>query len=192
MYLIFDTETTGFLNKQIPIDDPNQGRVCQMAALLLDDSFNEISHFTTLIKPDNWNMSPGAEAVHGISRAKCEKHGLKMSNVLTLFEELSSVAKYKIAHNSRFDTEMIDNEVFIYNQIRVNWHQIICTMNATTDICKLPSKTPGKFKWPKLAEAYRHITNKTLDKAHDAMADVRGCAVVFKWLIQNNHIVLAK
>jgi len=56
-----------------------------------------------------------------------------------------------------------------------------CTMREMTDICKLPGKFAGKFKWPKLGEACQHI-GKPLVGAHDAMADLRACKEVYFWL----------
>ena len=45
------------------------------------------------------------------------------------------------------------------------------------------TETTGKadygFKWPKLTEAFRHFIGKDMEGAHDALADVRGCAAVF-------------
>lgn len=50
----------------------------------------------------------------------------------------------------------------------------ICTMNESTDLCKIPG--PYGYKWPKLEELHKHLFGKTFDNAHDALADVRATA----------------
>jgi hypothetical protein len=50
------------------------------------------------------------------------------------------------------------------------------------NICKLPSKYPGEYKWPRLIEAYRHAFGKDFTGAHDALADVRACKEIYFWL----------
>jgi DNA polymerase III epsilon subunit-like protein len=46
------------------------------------------------------------------------------------------------------------------------------------------------FKWPKLTEAYRHCYDRDFDGAHDALADVRATADVFRWLVSKGHYKL--
>ena len=57
-----------------------------------------------------------------------------------------------------------------------------CTMNEMTDVCKLPGKFAGKYKWPKLQEAYRHAFGKDFDGAHDALADASPARNSTFWL----------
>lgn len=40
----------------------------------------------------------------------------------------------------------------------------------------------GDYKWPKLTEAYWHAFQELLPDAHDAMADVRACLRLFRWI----------
>ena len=188
MYLFFDTETSNFRNKQIPLDHPDQGRVVQLAALLMDDNFTEIASFKTLIKPSGWRISPGAESVHKISQKQCEMYGIPVKLAIDMFGNMLSVADVAIAHNSPFDIDMVDTEAFLANSTMFKWKETFCTMRATTDLCKLESKVKGKYKWPKLIEAYQHLFKKSFDKAHDAMADVRACSEIFRWLKENDKI----
>lgn len=58
-------------------------------------------------------------------------------------------------------------------------------MKAMTPICKLPG-TYDDFKWPRLSEAYRFAFNEDFSGAHDAMADVRACLRIYRWIIDNS------
>lgn len=176
-YLVFDTETTGFPRKELPAKHPEQARVIQIAALLLDDNFKERACFHTLIKPDGWTISEGAQKVHGISMEDCEKWGLPIEAAKVCFISLLELCQFTIAHNRKFDSQMLDIEgVNISNSLA------FCTMDAMTDICRLPSARGG-YKWPKLHEAYSYcFPGETIDKAHDALSDCRACARIFKWL----------
>jgi len=176
MYLVFDTETTGFPRKDLPVSHPDQARVIQIAALLLDENFKERACFHTLIKPDGWKISPGAQAVHGITLEDCQTYGITIERALRVFDSLYQNASTIVAHNVKFDKQMISLEgIEFVGQIE------FCTMEMMTDICKLPSARGG-FKWPKLKEAYQHAFQEELQDAHDALADCRACVRLFKWL----------
>lgn len=187
MYLIFDTETTGFPDKRLPPEHPAQARIVQFAALLLDENFQEIESFKHLIKPDGWTISPGAQAVHKITMEMCEKDGLPIKEVINKFIKLSDQSVFRIAHNLHFDKQMVEIELALLNSVAVFKITDICTMLATTPVCCLAGKF-GKYKWPKLIEAYYILFKERFDYAHDAMADVRACARVFKWLVTNGKI----
>lgn len=191
-YLIFDTETTGFPRKDLPANHPEQARVIQLAALLLDEQFKERACFHTLIKPDGWTISPGAQAVHGISNEDCELYGIPIKFALKSFLSLERQSSCNVAHNLKFDNNMLNLEYAAeendsFNEVLNHYPKLIkriadfCTMEATTDICKLPSKRGG-YKWPKLKEAYLHCFGEELQDAHDALADCRACAKIFRWL----------
>ena len=65
----------------------------------------------------------------------------------------------------------------------------ICTMQASTDVLKLPGKFAGKHKWPTLDEAYRHLVDPAgFDGAHDALVDTKACAEVLWKLEDAGHI----
>lgn len=190
MFLIFDTETTDLYNNLLPQDHPKQARICQMAALVLDKDFNELNQFSVLIKPDNWTIQPGAARAHGISIDKCEKNGVGIALALELFGTFMLQVKYMVGHNIKFDTNLVGSEMFRQRITGVKFDKGICTMLTMTNICKLhnPKRPNGGFKWPKLTEAYKHCFGVEFDKAHDALADVKACGKVFKWLVDNKHI----
>ena len=189
MYTIFDTETTGFPNKFLPPSASNQARIMQFAALQLDDDFNPVAEIKAMIKPDGWSIvNEGAFKAHGLTHEMCVKRGAPMKAVLDVFFAMFNSSSIVVAHNIIFDKQMIDIESEYHKHScrvqQTNLTKLFCTMIYSTDICKLPSKFPGKYKWPKVKEAYKHFTGEEPDNQHDAMGDVRATAVIFRKLFE--------
>lgn len=174
-YLFVDTETTGFRKSGSPIQN-GQGRVCQIAMKLTDYNGKTLSEFASLIKPDNWKISEGAQKIHGHTDELCEKYGVHFVQAIGLFIGMAKKATLIIAHHSDFDKGMIEVEGHYhaaqekreYTPLQTPWH---CTMKTNTHI------TGGK--WPKLSEAVRHYCGREPTAAHDAMGDVVDCRDVF-------------
>lgn len=203
MYLFFDTETTGLPNFNLELDDPSQPRVLQFAAIVANDQGQEIAAFKCPIKPDGWKVDERMEvngrktayAIHGLSNAYLDKYGMSIRTALLMFRKFSDMSIMKIAHNYRFDGFLLKGE---HKRAGMDPGQEIdkfCTMKAMTEIMKLPptEKMVGAgYNWPKsanLGESYKFCTGKTLEKAHDALADVRACKEVFFWILQNGLYV---
>ena len=192
MYLIYDTETTGLPLFDKSPDNPGQAHILQLACLLLDESYEEVASFSSLIKPTGWHIHSAAQAAHGISKEDCEKKGIDIKCALGVFNEFDRLSHSHIAHNIKFDAFLVNCENALHTAYtRITNKAQICTMLSTTEICKLPSKRGSGYKWPKLIEVYQYLFHESFDGAHDALADVRACARVFKWL-RNQNIVGAK
>lgn len=184
----FDTETTGFPRKPgTPIEECPF--IVQLAAILVDDEHGEVASLNTIIKPDGWTIPDDVALIHGISTEKAEAFGIPSRVAMAMFSQLCRVADQVIAHNITFDLKLVAYEIE-----RASAPNVIatkpqfCTMDATTDICRLPGKYPGKFKWPKLIEAHLHLFGEEFDGAHDALVDVRACHRVHKHLLTQNLI----
>lgn len=195
MYLIYDTETTGFYNPKVEATSPQQARICSLAAVLLNEQLEEVEHMHTLIKPSGyWNMGSGAFAKHGISKERCEQEGLPLKEVIEKFISMEIQSSYRLAYNIEFDDNMMSVELAQTTcNIICKFVQPICIMEACTPICRLPYKNGRRnygreFKWPKLEEAYNHFFNEPLTNAHDALADVRATARIFKHLVTEKLI----
>lgn len=186
--LFFDTETTGFVSNKIPVDHPNQGRCAQLGAILQDHNGRVLQELNALIKPSGWVMGEGAAAVHGFTQDLCEAHGIECKWAFRFFELMVAKADLVVAHNIKFDNGIMTVEHELGNIV---WRprRTFCTMEATTNMCKLPGKF-GNYKWPKLQEAYYHLFNESFVGAHDAMADVRACARIFFELVKRGVINL--
>lgn len=186
--LFIDTETTGKLIKGMPLDEPQQPRIVQLAAILTDDQAGVLAQINLLVYPDGWTIPDEATQVHGIKTEDCERHGLKISLVLDLLRALSFPASMIVAHNLDFDMSMVAREFLLLDDLDSPFRgrQRYCTMKAATPVCGIPG--PYGLKWPTLAEAHHHLLGCDFDNAHDAMADVAACMrIFFKLRELENH-----
>lgn len=179
--LYFDTETTGLPNPTDNLDD--QPHIVQVAAILVDDEKGEVLALNVIVKPDGWEVPAGAAAVHGISTEDAANFGIPVRIAMATFSQMCRQADQIVAHNIGFDLKLVGYELRRLDAPNVAAEKPqFCTMDATTDLCRLPGKY-GKFKWPKLTESHQHIFGESFEGAHDALADVRACQRVHEYLI---------
>lgn len=184
-HFIFDVETSGFIVPNYERNNPHQGRIMQIAALLLDENFKEVSSLYCLIQQEEHVLvNQGAYDKHGISKEMCDRFGVPIQAALIQVDALSVKSTYQVAHNIKFDSSFISHEEsMIFGAAVLEFKNQICTMQLTTDICKLsyPSGKKG-YKWPKLEEAYKHLFKEELQGSHNSLNDVRACAKIYKYL----------
>lgn len=184
-YLIFDTETSGFANDNLPPQDVNQGRCMQFACVLVDDKFEELASFSAYSNETEYHVASGAFACHGITLDKCAQSGIPMKHILSVFASLLYQADVVVGFNIAFDKKIMETECAL-NGVVLNYPESLCLMQELTDVCKLPptGRSKGRYKWPKLEEAHMHCIGESLTDAHDAMGDVRGTLKLLQWFKQ--------
>ncbi len=191
MILFYDTETTGLPLFNEPSDDPAQPRICQLAAMLTNDSGDPFSMMSVLIEPNGWRVPDDVAAIHGITTEKCEAGGVPIKLALQAFEYMALGARVDVGHNVSFDNRML----------RIEWKKAgrgvfadrwreertrFCTMRKATPVINLPptekmmaSGRKGP-KSPSLPECMRYFFDEDFtDQAHDALADVIACKRVY-------------
>lgn len=178
MKLFFDTETTGKCDFKASFESERQPHLVQLGALLTEDSGEERAVLNCIIQPFGWTVPAEAASVHGITTEIADRSGVPLASALSLFSMLCAKADTLVAHNIDFDL-LISKCAYhrLGRPSRIEGMKLRCTMKESTDICKI--RGPHGFKWPKLTEAFQHLTGKPMEGAHDALADVRGCAAVF-------------
>lgn len=173
--LFFDTETSA---------DKAQ-RLVQLAAILTDDDGREIQSVNFIIKPEGFVISPEATAIHGIAHDHANNFGIPLEVALRAFINFSFLADSLVAHNISFDIKVMLSELLKIGINSFTQVERFCTMNSSTNICKIPHASRGGYKWPKLQEAYKHAFGEEFDGAHNALNDVRACMRLYFWL--KNH-----
>ena len=194
MYFVFDTETSGLPNPGKAPNDPDQARIMQLGAVVLDAGLKEVGAIKTRIKwGEAYNVHPKAAEAHGLTREECETYGLSAKHALATLTNFAHT-DLPIAFNAPFDVALVDlmvKQVCGFGPATFG-RAAYCPMRAMTPLMRLPSAYKGReFKWPKLQEAYTYCYGRPFDGAHDALADVRATADVFRWLVAQGHYKLA-
>jgi DNA polymerase-3 subunit epsilon len=190
--LIFDTETTGMVQFRKPPEDKTQPDLIQLGMLLVETTDWEprARHSLLVTLADGVRIEPGAKEAHGISEEDCARYGVAPIVACSLFNQTCMQADIIVAHNLSFDVSIMKTALHrIGNKPhRLDGRQHVCTKETSTDVLKLPGKYG--YKWPTLAEAYRHYTGKEIEGAHDALVDTEACLQVFRGLAQSGEIEL--
>ncbi len=183
MFLIFDTETTGFpIDRNAPISVlDNWPRIVQIAWQLHDKTGNLIENYDYIIKPDGFSIPFNSQQVHGISTEKAINEGIELNDALEKFNISLHKASFIVGHNiADFDVKILASEYFRQNiETQLQEKNIIDTIDKGTNYCALAGGRGGGFKFPKLNELYTKLFNENFDEAHNAAADVNANARAF-------------
>lgn len=187
--LVFDTETTGFINKK-DLRLEVQPHIIQFAWILWefkDGEYTEISRKNILIKPPV-AIPYGASQVHHI-------YDIDVKDAPIMSEQIDEIMSFLgeteviVGHNIEYDEDMIKLELKRLEKLHLYApDQVICTMKSTADFCAL--KWNGlRFKYPKLWELYKKLFGEYFIWAHDAIVDVEATQKCFlelekKWVIK--------
>jgi len=201
-YLYFDTETNGLpkSRKGSDTDINNHPIIVEMAwQVWCGDKL--VKRRTALLKPDPdivWNNE--SAAIHKIYKDFALQHGLPVSDILTEFRVDAAECDVLLAHNMAFDLPVLKCSYLRLNEAETfEWlpRQQICTMKATTQLCKLPfvnSKypvRPGEFKQPRLSELHTYLFGSVGEFAfHNAGSDVDCLVKCTQELMRRNLLTI--
>lgn len=192
--LVFDTETSDLpRNWNRPASEvDNWPRLVQIAWIVCDVKMKVKRKYCTLIRPEGWEIAPGAQRVHGISTMQALKRGVPVATVLPAFDAELEAAGLVVAHNLEFDQTIMTAE-FIRAGMAHHFDDVsgFCTMRGTTELCKLTPKKYGEYKWPKLSELHELCTGKPHRGAHDAMGDAEAVVRCLRSLRKRGFLELA-
>ena len=125
----------------------------QIAWQLHDDMGRLIESKDFLIKPEGFNIPYDAEQIHGISTQLAEEQGEDLNQVLHLFNQALSKAKFVVGQNVKFDTNVWGCEFYragINSPMEEMPVLDTCT-ETTASLLQLPGGRGGKFKLPTLS-----------------------------------------
>jgi len=188
--LVFDTETTGFINKKEINDLTKQPYIVQFAWIvweIKDWEFIEEKRINKLIKP-KISIPYESSQVHHIYDVDV-KDANSIEEEIEWIMDLINWVDVIVWHNIEYDEEMIKLELRRLDLLyKYAPKQVICTMKTTVDFCALLWKWE-RFKYPKLWELYKKLFDEYFMWAHDAMIDVEATVRCFtelvnKWVIK--------
>lgn len=190
--LVFDTETTWFINKKNSSLDA-QPYIIQFAWIyweIKNKNFNEIKRINKFFKPEV-PIPYETSQIHHI-------YDIDVKNAPKIYTEIEEIIEIInncdliIWHNIEYDEEMLKIELKRINkEYLYNPKQVFCTMKGTVDFCKIKWNWE-KFKYPKLWELYKILFWEYFVWAHDAMIDVEVTLKIFLELYRRNIIDIQK
>lgn len=176
--LILDFETTGLLSDQksfYKYNDHNLYKDCRVIEVgfyytpNFDNEMDNVLIYNYLRKPTDFTqISPNAEAVHGISFEKIMNEGIEFKLILDshLLYILNNIDIF-ISHNTSFDFYVLLNELARLN----HWKTIknlLAIKNANNVIC-----TCRASGYKKLNKLYNDLFNENPEVGHRAGDDVK-------------------
>lgn len=189
---VFDTETTGFIDKKV-FDLDRQPYIIQFAGILWewrDGKWTEIERVNELIKPPILIPYASSQVHHIYDIDIVNKTNFE--NQVQWFLPFINDCDAIVGHNIEYDESMFRLEMKrLGKEYDYKPKQSLCTMYSSRDFCKLPKKMIGSpwYKLPKLSELYKTLFWEYFVGAHDAMVDVEATVKCFvelvkKWVIE--------
>jgi DNA polymerase III epsilon subunit-like protein len=185
--LIFDTETTGLIPKNLYITETTINKfpyILQLSWIIYDSKTEETIEKDFIIKCPI-DIPQESINIHGITN-EMSRNGIEFSNVFDIFLKDVSKCEEIVGHNIQFDLNILEIESYRSNsdkKVDVLFNKNhYDTMLKSVDILKISGTHAGKHKFPRLIEVYRHYFNKDFDNPHNALGDVRATLSIYKKL----------
>lgn len=191
---LYDTETTGLPDFHSPSEGAQQPHIAQFAGALVDlETRAVLERFEAYGRPDGWTIPDDVAAIHGITTAHALEHGIPEAEIVARAVAMNERCTVRVAHMVTFDDRIMRIAIKRFGDptgpdlAADNFRDsraVYCTCKATTNLCRLPFANGrkgrgGAFKYPKLAEAYRHFFGSEMTGAHTADGDLNALIAVF-------------
>ncbi len=172
-YLPLDVETTGTI--------PGRDQVVEIASMLLDINFKEVSRFHAKIQFDGSKMTPEAAAINGYDPK------IWASEAVPFFKWQAWLSKYlpfghlaiPIAHNAPFDCDMIEQGYYKpYGKFCPIAYERLCTLTISRLL-----KAAGVIDVPncKLDTVCEALKIKVEGPSHSAWPDMMRALKIFEF-----------
>jgi DNA polymerase III alpha subunit (gram-positive type) len=192
MYLVFDVSAAGRPKnwKADATDTFNWPRLVHLAWMLFDEDYKKLESGNELIQPDGFELDKESAEFHHLTQDELEKEGRPLKEVLQEFSDVVDKADIIIAHNLRFNQNIMVAEFTRMNMPqRLQASESYCIMQEATYFCKIKGKY-GSYKWPTLTELYQAVFGKKFTKPNYAAHDVVAAAKCFFVLLEAGEIEL--
>ena len=187
--LFFDTETTGLPKDRYKSASQGKDNWPDIVSLswVVTEGSKIVKARSYILQPDGWTIPEDSIRIHGITMDMAKTHGQTLDHVLGDFIRDLRAVDVVIAHNLEFDSNVILAATLYRCKMdhALKWPSTqFCTMEASTNLCKLPLQRPSlsfKFKPPKLSELYSFLykTNPPEDLLHTSLGDVMVLVAIF-------------
>ena len=189
-YILFiDTEATGLpKNWNAPFSlAGNWPHTVQVSWLIYTPEGQQIKTENHYIYEADFQISPSAFKIHGITHEFLHQQGETRKKVLTLLaDDLEHYQPLVVGHFMKFDALVLGADYY-----RMGWKSPLdflptfCTMEASTAYVRYPG-----VKYLRLGELYTVLFATTLKQQHNALVDARATADCFFELVKRQDIDL--
>lgn len=185
--LTFDVETSGLVVRDKPLDDPVQPRIVQLGFVVHSTDRRLMHTYCSLIRPDGWEITPEAQAVHGYSTEDCARWGVDAKVALLDFVSALGCVRTVVAHSFSNDAALIQRELMLLKArdegLRRTRLRRFCTMRTGAAMT-------SDGKWPSLARLHKLLTGQEHSNQHDALGDAAATATCFWGLVDRRMVEL--
>lgn len=162
--LYIDTACAAFPSraKDAPPWEPH----CVRVAALLEDDGGIVGGMTHLIKPlPTWTLADDAAPYHRATPANFRDEAVDLPTVAAELAELLCGVDVVVSHNATFHNRMLFALFADAGVMELpEWSgATFCTLNESQPICRLNPQRLGRWKAPKLSEAYLFFTAVDMD-----------------------------
>ena len=185
-YIAFDFETSGLPKgrKPLTLDTLGQFDTCRavsLSAARFSSRGRLVDTFDAMIYPDDFEISPGSIAIHGITPDMAKASGRPFLQVFTDFMTfIGSRTKTIVAHNAKFDTSVLRSEMLR--------HKIDVSLIDELDFrCTLELYRERYLKTIRLGVLYEEIFGEQFENAHNSLADCIACGRVYPYIINHSR-----
>ena len=197
----WDSETSDLPIWSTPSEHPDQPFIVSIAMLKFDpETLEEVDHFYAILKPPAGRTIPEdgkAFEAHGITNERAQAEGAEREPIIRLYAKKRRECVSSLAHNASFDVRMMRIELLRLGATKDDIDAIeaaspqLCTMKLATPVLNIPptvkmqkSGFGGKPKSASLAECLKYLFKEEDGGAHNALADARACARVYRRLME--------
>nr|MDD3719716.1 3'-5' exonuclease [Candidatus Gracilibacteria bacterium] len=185
---VFDTETTGFIDKK-ESDLDKQPHIIQFAGILgtlENGKFKEEKRVDIYINP-GISIPYGSSLVHHIYDIDVQGKPLISDSIEEILYYINT-PDIIVGHNIEFDEDMVKLELKrLGREYDYRPKQVLCTMKNTVDFCSIKGNGE-RFKYPKLGELHKTIFGEYFSGAHNALVDVENTLKCFLELVKKEVI----
>jgi DNA polymerase III epsilon subunit-like protein len=198
--LIFDTETTGLPQRGAKIPHTQLfPYIVQFSWLVYDDTTMRITNINNhIVKlPEGMDIPQESTQIHGITNEVMRESGEDIKIILKNFQQAVRESQILIAHNIKFDDNMVQCEcirnnmpnIMTENPAKIHY----CTMKYGKNITKIETESkfqPGTtyLKAPKLFELHKHYFNTVPQNLHNSLVDIFVCFRCFHVMVYNKDL----
>lgn len=171
-HLYIDTaSTTGTWLWDKPLMHEEQPHMVRVAAVVMSDETDQPVRpsMCALITPKpGWPMvTPRGTDIHGVYADDLYKIGTDIETVTALLTPILAAADALVGHNADFHSRVLQRAYRDAGAALELPGAEVCTMRGSTDLVRAGTPMPGRWKFPRLAEAYLWATGHGLSLPAD-------------------------